>query len=902
VDPRRKVWRDDPRQLDAVFRPRSVAIVGATETQGSVGHTLTVNLLSGGYKGVVYPINPKRDTVLGHRCYKSISDIPDGVDLAVIATPSLTVPGIIAECAKKNITSTIIISAGFKELGQKGAELEKKILEAADGRVRIIGPNCLGVMNPSLQLNATFAGRMALPGQVAFVSQSGALCTAVLDWSLREKVGFSSFVSIGSMLDVNWGDLIDYFSEDPDTKSILIYMESIGDAHAFLSAAREATLSKPVIVLKVGRTEFAQKAAMSHTGSIAGSDDVLDAAFRRCGVLRVTEIRELFYMADILAKQPRPMGPKLAILTNAGGPGVLATDALVLSGGQIAELSPETISEMDQFLPQHWSHSNPVDILGDASPERYENAAAVLAKDPGIDGLLTILTPQAMSDPAGTAKKMIRFSKIQGKPVLASWMGGEEIDEGKKVLIEAGIPVFPYPDEAAKMFTYMWQYSDNLRQLYETPASTVYKPKERGSAKVVSEKIIRHVLKDGRTLLSEHESKQILEAYGIPVVETHVAKNADEAVTLSGKFGYPVVLKLHSETITHKSDVGGIRLDLRDAAAVRQAFTDIQKAVSEKKGKEHFGGVSVQKMIKSAGGFELILGASPDAQFGPVLLFGSGGVNVEVFKDCALGLPPLNTTLARRLMERTKVFAALKGSRGRLPVDLSLLENILVRFSQLVLEQKRILEIDINPLFVSSDTCVALDARIVLVDPKIADADLPRPSIRPYPSEYISQIKMKNGRTLTLRPIRAEDEPLMVRFHEKLSDRTVRNRYFSDFKLDRRVAHERLVRVCFNDYDREIALVAEDTDIFAIARLNRTPHTDEAEFSMVITDEYQNKGLGTDLLAGMLQVAKSEKMKRVFAETQVDNFAMIRLFQKHGFKGEIDNENGTVRMELYLTR
>ncbi len=899
-----KVWRNEPSQLDTIFRPKSVAIIGATETEGSVGRTLCENILNGKFKGEVYPVHPVREKVFGRQCIKNVLALPDGVELAVIVTPASTVPQIVADCVTKNIKSAIIISAGFKELGEKGEILEKKIMTAAAGKLRIIGPNCLGVMTPDLGFNATFAGTSALPGQVAFVSQSGALCTAVLDWSLREKVGFSAFVSIGSMLDVGWGDLIDHFGNDPNTKSILIYMESVGDSRAFMSAAREVSLSKPVIVLKVGRTDSARKAAMSHTGSIAGSDDVLDAAFRRSGVLRVTEIRELFDMAEILSKQPRPQGPNLAILTNAGGPGVLATDSLILSGGKLAKISEKSLSELNAILPEHWSHANPIDILGDGGPERYAKAAAILSKDPGIDGLLTILTPQAMCYPTETAQAIVNSVDMQGKPVMTSWMGADGVEKGRQILREASIPEFHYPDEAARLFSYMWQYTDNLKQLYETPSSSGPDPLFKKKADEACSNIFKEALKDGRVLLSEHESKQVLEAYGIPVTQTVLAASAEEAAKSAKHMGFPVVLKLHSHTITHKSDVGGIRLDLRSEEAVKEAFESIRQSVESKKGPGHFEGVTVQQMI-SGGGFELILGASPDAQFGPVILFGAGGVNVEIFKDVSLGLPPLNTTLARRLMERTRIFNAFHGSRGRKALDLGKLEEVLVRFSQLVISQKRIKEIDINPFYVSGDQLIALDARVVLYEPEISDDKIVRAAIRLYPSEYSGQMKTNKGLEIAFRPIRADDEPLMVRFHESLSDLSVHRRYFIQMNLDRRVAHERLLRVCFNDYDREIALVAEivnnkERQIIGISRLSRTPHTEEAEFSTIIADAYQGQGLGGELMALMIEVAKKEKLKRVFAEIQSDNLAMIKLFREKKFTLIPDTEEGTVKAELFL--
>jgi acetyltransferase len=803
------VLRQERQSLDAFFCPRGVAVIGATETAGSVGRTILWNLISNPFGGTVYPVNPKRPNVLGIKAYPTIGDVPERVDLAVIVTPAATVPGIIGQCAQAGVRAAIIISAGFKELGPSGAQLERQVMEQARrGRMRVIGPNCLGVMSPATGLNATFAGAMARPGSVAFVSQSGALLTAILDWSLREQVGFSGFVSTGSMLDVGWGDLIDYFGDDRKTSSIIIYMESIGDARAFLSAAREVALTKPIIVIKAGRTEAAARAAASHTGALTGSDEVLNAAFRRCGVLRVENIADVFYMAEVLARQPRPAGPRLTILTNAGGPGVLATDALITSRGELAALAPQTVAELSTFLPPSWSHGNPIDVLGDAGPERYATALEVSAKDPNSDGLLVILTPQDMTDPTKTAEALRPYANVPGKPVLASWMGGADVQAGEEILNRAGIPTFPFPDTAARAFVYMWRYTYNLRGLYETPAANP-RNEEEEFFRAQADSLVSIVRGEGRTLLDEFESKELLATYGIPTVRTLVARTVDDAVAHAATVGYPVVLKLYSRTITHKTDVGGVKLNLASQEAVRAAFTQIEESVRAKHGDGHFQGVTVQPMVKLADAYELILGSSLDPQFGPVLLFGSGGQLVDVYQDRALGLPPLNATLARRMMEQTKIYTALKGVRGRKPVDLAALEQLLVRFSQLVVEQRWIKEIDVNPLLASAEGLIALDARVVLHGAEVSEAQLPRLAIRPYPAQYVTPLTLKDGTPVTLRPIRPEDEPLLVRFHQKLSERSVRNRYFSALKLDQRTAHERLTRVAFYDYDREMAIVVE---------------------------------------------------------------------------------------------
>lgn len=895
------ILRVEGHPLDPIFSPRSVALVGASERAGSVGRNVLWNLLSSPFGGTLYPVNPKRPNVLGIKSYPSLKDLPEIPDLVVVTTPAESVPGLMQEAVEVGIPGGIVISAGFKEIGPRGKQLEDDVMATIRGKMRIIGPNCLGVMNPIKGLNATFAATIARPGNVAFISQSGALCTAVLDWSLKENVGFSSFVSVGSMLDVNWGDLIDYFGNDPRTQSIIIYMESIGDARAFLSAAREVSLSKPIIVIKAGRTAAAAKAAASHTGSLTGSDDVLDAAFRRVGVLRVNSIADIFYMSEVLAKQPRPRGNRLAIVTNAGGPGVLATDALIQGDGELADVSNETMEALNKILPSAWSHNNPLDILGDAEPERYAKSLEIAAKDPSIDGLLVVMTPQGMTNPTLIAEHLKPYAKSLGKPVLASWMGGNSVAAGEEILNQCGIPSFAFPDTAVRAFNYMWKYSYNLKGIYETPVLGASHEPDRDRAK----SIIDSVKKSGRTILTEYESKKLLEAYGIPTTATEIAATEADAVKWADKIGYPVVLKLYSLTITHKTDVGGVILNLRDADAVRKAFNQIKNAVTEKAGAEHFQGVTVQPMAK-LDGYEIILGASIDPQFGPVLLFGTGGQLVEVFKDKALALPPLNTTLARRMMEQTKIYKALKGVRGRKPVDLAALEELLVRFSELVVENPWIKELDINPLLASPERLLALDARVVLHDPAKREEELPKSAIRPYPAKYMEDWKLSDGQAVTIRPIRPEDEPLMIDFHAKLSERTVYLRYFQPLKLSQRTAHERLTRICFNDYDREMALVVErkkadgGREIIAVGRLSKQHGRNEAELAALVRDEFQGKGLGTELYSRLLQVAKDEKVAKVVSTMLGENREMRRVCEKLGFSVKEELEDNMVKAEKNL--
>lgn len=895
--------------LDSLFFPHSVAVIGATDRPGTVGRSVVSNLLQSKYPVKVYAVNPRHDEVLGIKTHKRIGDITGGVDLAVVVTPGHTVPQIIGECVDAGVKSAVVISAGFREQGPDGAALEEEIRKhlergPSSGGLRLIGPNCMGFMNPTIGLNATFAKSMPQKGSVAFLSQSGALLTSILDWSHKEQVGFSAVVSTGSMLDVGWGDLIYHFGDDPHTKSILLYMESVGDARSFLSAAREIALSKPIIVIKAGRSEAASRAAASHTGALTGSDDVLDAAFRRCGVLRVQNLADLFYMAEVLSRQPRPRGPRLTIVTNAGGPGVLATDSLIATGGELTVLSAESVHELDALLAPHWSHSNPVDVLADADAERFVKAVEVASKDSSSDGLLAIIAPQGLANPTQVAERMKPLAHATGKPLLASWMGGDDVAEGTAILNTAGIPTFSYPDTAARAFTYMWRYTYNLRGLYETPALVEGAEAVAGARIQVSESV-QKIRASGRTLLNEFEAKQLLAAYGIPVVDTRVAENEEDAVARAAEIGYPVVLKLLSNSIAHKTDVDGVRLRLQTPEQVREAYRSIHASVTEKAGAEHFGGVTVQPMVKRDG-YELILGSTIDAQFGPVILFGSGGVMVEVYRDRALALPPLNTTLAQRLMEQTKIYSALLGVRGRKPVNLATLEALLVRFSQLVMEQPWIKEIDINPLLATPEQLLALDARVVVHDSDMQPAQLPRATIRPYPQQYLWNWKLKDGTPVTIRPIRPEDEPLIAQFHTTLSERSVYLRYFCSLSLSTRVEHERLVRICFGSYDRGFAMVADrlnpetgQHEVLGVGRFSAINRS-EAEAAVLVSDRWQGRGLGTELLAGVARVAREEKFKRLSGEILRDNLATQAIFKKTGFRLRAMDDPSSVSARLEL--
>jgi acetyltransferase len=877
--------------LSSFFEPASIAVIGASERHGSLGRTLLWNLLSTPFGGAVFPVSGNEPSVLGLRSYDTISALDAPVELAAIATPGEEVPGAIAECAGIGVKAVIVLSGGLGDVETGRAATDERIVEAAMAAgVRLLGPGSFGLMNPRTGLNATLAGPTARRGNVAFLTQSGTLGTAVLDWSRKAEVGFSAFVSVGSMLDVGWAELIDFFGDDPETRSILLYMESIGDARAFLSAAREVALTKPIIVIKSGRTAEAASVARARTGAGAESDEALDAALRRIGVLRVGTVAELFYLADVLAKQPRPRGPRLAIVTNAGGPAVLAVDALVAGGAELARLSTGTLDLLDDLLPKEWSRANPIDVLRNADKDCYARATEIALADPAIDGVLTILTPQTMADPTGTAERITQVVRPD-KPLLASWMGGSSVQAGQALLTRANIPVFPYPDTAARVFASMWRYTHSLRALYETPVLPG-RLEEGLPARARIAPLLDGARRGGRLLLDEIESRQMLEAYGIPVVETLAAQNEDEAVEAASSLGYPVTLK-------PRSNAAGVKPNLHDENAVRKACR--QLAATTTPAAEGGLELAVQPVILT-GRYELMIGSRVDQQFGPVLLFGVGGRLADVAGDRALALPPLTTTLARRMMERTRVYRAMAEGTQRL--DLGMVEEVLVRLSHIVMDERLIRQIDVNPLIVFDDRLVALDVRIELHPSELDETSLPRPAIRPYPTRYVGMWAAP-GATVIVRPIRPEDEPLMVRFHERLSERSVYFRYFHMLKLSQRVSHERLTRICFIDYDREMALVAEvattgEKRIVGVARLTKVRGTRTAEFAVVLADDWQGRGLGPELLRRLIRVAKEEGLERLRAEVLYENRDMLRVCERLGMEVRTSADATVMEVEVEL--
>ncbi len=885
-------------KLDRLFNPRRIAVVGASDREGSVGAKLLRNLVGVGYKGVVYPVNPFRPTVQGITAYPAMKRVPRQVDLAIIATPAHTVPQVVEECGKAGVSGLVIISAGFRESGAEGKDLEKRILELKNRfDMRIIGPNCLGLMRPSVKLNATFANKTADPGKIAFISQSAALCASVLDWASEAHVGFSAVVSVGSMLDVDFGDLIDYFGTDPQTKSIVLYIESIKNARKFLSAARGFARAKPIVVVKAGKFPESAEAAICHTGALCGEDAVYDAAFRRAGIVRVEAISDLFSCAETLAMQPNPRGANLTIITNAGGLGVMATDTLIAKGGKLSPLGDETIQALDGKLPSYCSTQNPIDILEEATTERFREVMKICFKDPASNGFLIIYTPQGASDPVDTAKAIVELARETSKPVLTSVMGEDDCWRARQILRKNGIPAFTTPEQAVSTFMYMWGYAQNLELLYETPEELAIEL----SIPVFLREVLRAALDEGRQVLTEPESKQFLNAYGIPTIKSVVAVTPKEAVKVASGIGYPVVMKALSPQITHKSQVGGVILDVRSEKEVAESFKDIVDRVKKHRPEAEFKGVILQPMIKRKG-YELLVGSKKDPQFGAVILFGMGGVATELMKDVSIGLPPLNQVLARRLMERTAIYQ-LFSSSDRSRVNFKLLEEILVKFSQLVIDFPEIKEMDINPLIVDEDEAVAVDARIVVESQSIPTEPKPHRHlvITPYPKKYIDQWKLKDGTPILFRPIRPEDETLLYNLFKSFSEETMRFRFF---QIIREMSHETLTRYCNIDYNREIAIIAEKgknekRKIIGVARVIVQPDQKNGEFAVAVGDEWQGQGLGSKLVDIIIKIGRDLELENIYGDVLSNNFKMFQLCKRKSFKIEtVDEETSKAILNL----
>jgi len=866
--------------LEKIFKPDSIAVVGASERQGSVGAALMRNVIERGFAGKIYPINPNHSEMWGLPAFPSIGDLETAVDLAVICTPIGSAPQIIKACADKGVGGAVIISAGGKETGEQGHQLEADIRkEARSSGLRIIGPNCVGIISNRFRLNASFARQMPLPGKMAFVSQSGAICTAILDLSIQENIGFSYFVSLGDMLDVDFGDIIDYLGGEPDVSSIVMYVESLTHFRKFMSAARAVSRIKPIIALKAGRTRAGALAAASHTGALAGEDAVYDAAFQRAGILRVKTFEELFDCAELLAKQPQPRGPGLAIVTNAGGPGVMAADALSDCGYEPVSLSQKTIARLDKILPPFWSRRNPIDMLGEASPEIYHQVVKVCLEADEVEGLLIMSAPQALTDTARTAAALVDLIKDQSIPVITSWVGGADMQKGRDLFNRAGIATFDTPERAVRAFMDIYRFSQNSEILQQVPSRL---PRRMEFDRRKAKALIQAALKAQNHLLTEMESKTLLSAYGIPVNRAIEATSAAEAANKAKDMGFPVVLKIHSRDVTHKSDADGVWLDLKNEQEVSRAYEQMMCNVKSYNSKAGFEGVTVQPMIRHSG-VELILGAKKDRDFGPVILFGWGGILAEVFKDRSIALPPLNRLLARRMMAHTLAYRLLQGYRNIPPANLELLEEILIRLAQLVTDFAEIEELDINPLVVTENGFSAIDARVLL---KPSDTSAPlHLVISPYPDQYEEHTTTVSGVEIFIRPIRPEDAPLLVELFESLSPRSVYMRFFTPLKC---LPHSMLARFTQIDYDRHIALVAitesqADEKMLGVARVIVGRNLREAEFAVAVGDSWQGNGIGAALLNRCLAIARERGIENVHGTVLAENTQMLALGRKLGF-------------------
>ena len=881
--------------LYPLFNARSVAVFGASEREDSVAGTLFRNLRNAGYKGEVYPVNPKHQTVFGERCYASAMELPAIPELALIATPAPTVAQIMEECGQRGVRHAIVLSAGFGEVGTQGAALEDGLKTVARKHgIRFIGPNCLGIQRPSIGLNATFSQGATLSGDLALVSQSGAICTAMMDWAETNGIGFSSVVSTGASADLDFGEILDYLATDTQTRGILLYIEGIRDARRFMSALRATARLKPIVLVKVGRHEAGSRAVQSHTGAMVGSDAVFDALVRRAGVVRVNTILQLFASARALSTHIKPSGNRLAIVTNGGGPGVMATDLAVEMGVRMAELSPATIAALDGVLPPNWSHANPLDIIGDASAERYRAAVDACLGDDNIDGVLVMLTPQAMTRPTEVAEAVIEVAKTSHKPVLTCWMGEAQVHAGRRLFKQAGIPYFTTPEPAVEVFSFLSAFYENQRQLLQTPGPLSHQaePNVEG-ARLIIESALAH----GRHLLNEVESKALLSAFRIPIAQTLIARSPMEAMLMAQQMGFPVVMKINSPDITHKSDVNGVRLGLSSGQAVRSAFGDMLADVKRLRPEATLDGIVIEPMVKRPHAREVLLGMTSDPVLGPVIVFGAGGVDIEAFQDRAVTLPPLNRYLARDLIRRTRVATLLGPFRNRPPVDMDALENVLLRLSEMVCELPWLAELDINPLLVDEAGALALDARIVIA-PRVPGADrYGHMAIHPYPAHLVTHWQLPSGEDVVIRPIRPEDAELTQGFVKSLSEET---KYFRFMDTVSELSPGELARLTQIDYTREMALLAlteiEGREVeLGVARYAINPDGDSCEFALVVNDAWQKQGIGHKLMGVLMDVARSQGLQRMDGEVLKTNRPMLHLVQGLGFRIEPHPEDDAVR-------
>jgi acetyltransferase len=870
--------------LTFLLEPRAIAIVGASETPGSIGETLARNMLDSNYAGKLYFVNPKHDKVFGHKSYESVESIPQRIDLAAVCTKAETVPGIIDSCGRAGTRSAVVLSGGFSETGPRGAAFERATLEAAHRhKVRLVGPNCLGLMRPSDGINLTFVHGNANPGTIGLISQSGALCAAILDWALPNGVGFSNVVSLGAEADVDFGEVLEYMVADPRTENIFLYIEGIKNARRFMSALRAAARCKPVLLIKVGKHPAGEQAVLSHTGALVGADDVFDAALSRAGVVRLANVGQMYAAAQALFSHFRPRGKRLAIITNGGGPGVMAADHCADLGIPLAKLSERTVARLDEVLPGTWSKSNPIDIVGDADPERYAAAFQACLDDDEIDGVMTILTPQAMTDPTQAARILIDLAHQSDKPLITCWMGEEQVREARLLFKGAGIPSFRTPEPAVELFSHISNYYRNQRLLMQTPASISNQVTPRlESARLV----IETALQEGRRVLNEMESKALLAAFHVPIAQTVVARSPSEAMVLAEEIGLPVVMKIDSPQITHKTDSGGVRLNLHSLAAVRDAYNEIFEEVRKNRPDAVIHGVAIEPMIQKANGRELVVGMTRDKIFGPTIIFGPGGVGVEATaKDRAVALPPLNSFLVADMLASTHTSAKLGAFRNMPPVSMEALEAVLLRVSEMVCELPWITELDINPLIVDESGAVAVDARISIHDLAITAGRYDHMAIHPYPSQLTTSFQTGDGTNVLIRPIRPEDADMEQDFVKGLSPET---KYFRFMNTIRELSQAQLIRLTQIDYDREMAFIAmtepgEQPTEIGVARYATNPDGESCEFAIVVADTWQGKGVARRLMGILIDTARSRGLKYMNGDFLAENTRMLRFVASLGF-------------------
>ena len=870
--------------LTSLFEPKTVAVIGASERENSVGSVIFRSILDSGFKGRLYPINPKHESIHGLAAYKSIEDIGARVELAVIATRPKTVPEIVEQCGRSGIKNIIIISAGFSESGHAGAALERKTLEIARSYgVRVLGPNCLGVIRPEIGLNATFARVTASEGNLALVSQSGAICSAVLDWAASNKVGFSSVISLGSTADVDFGEILDYLVYDNRTHYILLYIEGIRNSRRFMSALRSAARIKPIILLKAGRHAAGSAAVKVHSGMVAGSDIVFDAAVRRSGVVRVQNIGQLFYASKALASKFKPQGKRLAIITNGGGPGAMAADRAGDMDIPLAELSADTMKSLNTSLSPNWSRSNPIDIVGDASPAQYRDAILAAAQDEGVDGILVMLAPQAMTQPTEVAQSVIEVSNTTPKAIIACWMGQEHVEEGRLAMENAGIPAFRMPETAVELYYHISTYYRNQTLLLQTPyGAASISPQETEGAKM----LVEAVLQEHRKVLSEMESKAILRAFRIPVAQTMVARTPTEALLLAEQIGFPVAMKVDSPDLIRKSDAGGVRLNIVNASAVRNAYHDIIEVVQKRHPNARINGVSIEPYLARPNGRELMIGVERDPTFGPIITFGAGGTEVEIFSDRAVALPPLNQYLAQDLIRSTRAAMLLGEFRNMPPINMDALEDVLLHISEMVCELPWLQELDLNPLIVDENGAIAADARIVIDHAATTGDRYSHMAIHPYPSHLEQEWEQPNGRVITIRPIRPEDAEMEQEFVKNLSDES---KYYRFMDTLRELTQSMLVRFTQIDYDREMALVATlpekdgKTVQIAVARYVTNPDGETVEFALAVADAWQKHGIGRKLMSALIESARIKGYRAIVGDVLSQNTKMFRLMGSLGF-------------------